>query len=274
MSNAEEKISFSFSSKPKFSSSSSTPPQNFLHEEEQEDDDDDESRSQTQYITEFDPSKTLSPKPKILIPPKPNTWNLRTKCNCNQNPPSNPDRPSTPDSLDEPSLRKLREDLKNLPDDRGLDEFNEIPVGSFGSGLLAGYGWSEGRGIGLNSKEDVKVPQYPLRFGTQGLGFNCDLQELSRKQRRGIGYSSDPPVVAPKGVFLGMVVRVVEGRNKGLEGEVVEELGSGFEASTVVLRILNSGELVRVGLDQFAELGSVEEEQWKLQELEIDWEDK
>eukprot|EP00268_Persea_americana_P045335 TRINITY_DN4618_c0_g1_i1.p1 TRINITY_DN4618_c0_g1~~TRINITY_DN4618_c0_g1_i1.p1 ORF type:complete len:274 (-),score=60.39 TRINITY_DN4618_c0_g1_i1:303-1124(-) len=273
MSKPEQKISFSFSSKPKFSSSSSTPQQNFLSEEEQEDDDD-ESHSQTQYITEFDPSKTLSPKPKILIPPKPNTWNLRTKCNRNQNPPSNPDSPSTPDSLDDPSLKKLREDLKNLPDDRGLDEFNEIPVGSFGSGLLAGYGWSEGRGIGLNSKEDVKVPQYPRRFGTQGLGFNCDLQESSPKQRRVIGYSSDPPVVAPKRVFLGKVVKVVEGRNKGLKGEVVEELGSEFEASTVVLRILNGGELVRVGLDQFVELGSVEEEQWKLQELEIDWEDK
>lgn len=153
-----------------------------------------------------------------------------------------------------------------------------MPVGSFGSALLAGYGWSEGRGIGLNSKGDVKVPQYPRRSGTEGLGFVRELQgsDSNLKHKRVIGCSSDPPAVPSKRVFLGKVVRVVEGRNVGLKGEVVEELGSGFEASSaVVLRILESGEHVRVGMDQFAELGSVEEDQClrKLQELEIELED-
>ncbi|XP_015691022.2 protein MOS2-like [Oryza brachyantha] len=69
-------------------------------------------------------------------------------------------------------LRRYKEDMASLPDHRGLDEFLEVPVEGFGAALLAGYGWSEGKGIGRNNKGDTKVVEYDRRAGTQGLGYN------------------------------------------------------------------------------------------------------
>lgn len=69
-------------------------------------------------------------------------------------------------------LRRYKEDMDSLPDHRGIDEFDEVPVEGFGAALLAGYGWSEGKGIGRNNKGDAKVVEYDRRAGTQGLGYN------------------------------------------------------------------------------------------------------
>uniref|UniRef100_A0A0E0KBE3 G-patch domain-containing protein n=1 Tax=Oryza punctata TaxID=4537 RepID=A0A0E0KBE3_ORYPU len=84
--------------------------------------------------------------------------------------------PPPPPAADAPSgdlmLRRYKEDMASLPDHRGLDEFREVPVEGFGAALLAGYGWSEGKGIGRNNKGDTKVVEYDRRAGTQGLGYN------------------------------------------------------------------------------------------------------
>ncbi|KAL2339378.1 hypothetical protein Fmac_007318 [Flemingia macrophylla] len=69
---------------------------------------------------------------------------------------------------------KLKEDLQRLPEEQGLQEFDDVPVAGFGAALLAGYGWSEGMGIGKNAKEDVKVAQIKRRTAGEGLGFVCD----------------------------------------------------------------------------------------------------
>lgn len=74
-------------------------------------------------------------------------------------------------AIDRLMLMKLKSDLKKLPDDRGLNEFNDVSVADFGTAYLKGYGWVEGSGIGKNAKEDVKVVEYTNRIGRQGLGF-------------------------------------------------------------------------------------------------------
>ncbi|KAF9592009.1 hypothetical protein IFM89_011592 [Coptis chinensis] len=71
-------------------------------------------------------------------------------------------------------LKKFKEDLKNLPDDRGMDEFEDVPMEGFGVAILKGYGWKEGQGIGKNAKEDVQVVQYVRRGNKEGLGFQPD----------------------------------------------------------------------------------------------------
>ncbi|RYR75344.1 hypothetical protein Ahy_A02g009998 isoform A [Arachis hypogaea] len=68
-------------------------------------------------------------------------------------------------------LQKFKDDLKRLPDHQGFEEFNDVPVEGFGKALLAGYGWSEGMGIGRNAKEDVKIVEYKRRTAKEGLGF-------------------------------------------------------------------------------------------------------
>lgn len=292
---------------------------------------------QPQYITEFDASKTLTPSPQITVPPKENTWNLHMKKKMRnldpslqsedeaalqfelENPSSNPDptsslsfglnfrskedgdpklsSPGRPSSLEEVARQKLREDLTNLPEDRGFDEFKDVPLEGFGAAVLAGYGWKEGQGLGRN-KEDVPVQQYLRRAEGEGLGFVPELADRNQKRKRGGGHRSDPPLVAPvgpdgrtrhivgideklvprelKGVFVGKVARVIDGRHAGLKGKVVEKLRSDFESQTVVLKLLKSGEEVRVGLKQVAEVGSLEEEKFlkELQELKSRGKDK
>lgn len=213
--------------------------------------------------------------------------NLRTQEDGERKPSDDRAHPAAPDSVEKITLQKLREDLKNLPDDNGYDDFTDVPVEDFAAALLAGYGWEKGKGIG-RAKEDVEIVQYLRKAGTEGIGFVPEFDDAKRK--RGL---SDPPLIAPKGpdgrsrhvvgideklvprqargVFVGKVVRVIDGRHVGLKGKVVEKLGSDFESSMVTLMLLKSGEEVTVGLNQVAELGSVEEEKClqKLKDLRI-----
>lgn len=99
--------------------------------------------------------------------------------------------PSPPRATDAASaagnlmLQRYKEDMEGLPEHRGMDEFNEIPVEGFGAALLAGYGWTEGKGIGRNNKTgDTKVLEYDRRAGTQGLGYNPSEAD-PRKTRSG-----------------------------------------------------------------------------------------
>ncbi|GJN30911.1 hypothetical protein PR202_gb19257 [Eleusine coracana subsp. coracana] len=82
-------------------------------------------------------------------------------------------------------LQRYKEDMAVLPDHRGMDEFLDVPVEDFAAALLAGYGWSEGKGIGRNNKiGDTKVVEYDRRAGTQGLGYNPSEAD-PKKTRKG-----------------------------------------------------------------------------------------
>ena len=85
---------------------------------------------------------------------------------------------SHPDeSVEATLLKKLKQDLRRLPDDQTLEDFAEVPVEGFGAALLAGYGWTEGRGIGRNAKEDVKIVEYNRSFAKQGFAFFSSAQK-------------------------------------------------------------------------------------------------
>ncbi|KAL9324969.1 hypothetical protein ACSQ67_005614 [Phaseolus vulgaris] len=133
-------------------------------------------------------------------------------------------------------LQKLKDDLLRLPEDKGFDEFKDVPVEGFGAALLAGYGWKEGMGIGKNAKEDVKVVEIKRRTAKEGLGFVGD---------------------AP--AALGSVVSRIE------DDYLVLELSRSGEKVKV-----------KVKVGDVAELGSKEEERClrKLKELKIQREDR
>nr|GEW59961.1 protein MOS2-like [Tanacetum cinerariifolium] len=77
-------------------------------------------------------------------------------------------------AIDSIMMNKLRGDLDNLPEDRGFEEFDEMPVENFASALLKGYGWEQGMGLGKN-KKDVKIVEIKPRGAKQGLGFVDDM---------------------------------------------------------------------------------------------------
>ncbi|KAK6934847.1 Spp2/MOS2, G-patch domain [Dillenia turbinata] len=150
-------------------------------------------------------------------------------------------------SVESVLLQKLKDDLNRLPDEQGFDEFKEVPVESFASAILAGYGWQQGKGIGKNAKEDVKVVEIKKRTGKEGLGFVSDMPSTK--------------------IQVGKDVRVIGGSHVGLKGRVLEV----SESNSIVLRLSRSEEEVKVRVNEVAELGSVEEEKClkRLKELKI-----
>ncbi|KAJ6849496.1 protein MOS2 [Iris pallida] len=228
MGKEEKKVSFSFSSKPS-SSSRPHPPKRPLESSSSAAADADESKPQ--FLTVFDPSAAPAPPgpARPVIPPIPNSdfrrgAGTKRMKNLLPSPTSSPPPPETkfvlatnptpedPSSLSygltlrqssnqereaeaetekDLTLRRFREDMKSLPDDRGMDEFDDVPIESFAAAVLAGYGWSEGKGIGRNAKGDAKPVQYDRRAGTEGLGYapSADNPAHLTKRRGEVGFS-------------------------------------------------------------------------------------
>ncbi|XP_031118871.1 protein MOS2-like [Ipomoea triloba] len=177
----------------------------------------------------------------------------------------------------DPMLHRLKEDLMRLPDDNGMDEFTDMPVEGFGAALLKGYGWSEGRGIGRNAKEDVKVREYKRWSAKEGIGFTAELPNDTKVHKVDGGEKRDKKMNANgkeergekegKGLFVGKNIRIVGGREIGMKGKVVEVKSGG----NMVIRLSSDDREVIVQSSDVAKLGSVEEEKCmrKLKELKI-----
>ncbi|KAL2489873.1 Protein MOS2 [Forsythia ovata] len=181
------------------------------------------------------------------------------------------------ESISDLELRKLREDLEKLPEDTGIDEYTDMPVEGFGAALLSGYGWNKDRGIGRNAKVDTKVLEVKKRSGRGGLGYEGELPDNQngnnsnageafgsrdvRRNKRGDGKEK-------KGFDVGKEVRVVNGREMGMKGKIVEVRSGG---DLLVLRMSRSEEKVKVRVKDVVEVGSAEEEKClrKLKELKI-----
>ncbi|KAL5719266.1 hypothetical protein ACHQM5_012069 [Ranunculus cassubicifolius] len=173
-------------------------------------------------------------------------------------------------------LQKFKDDMKNLPDDLGMDEFTDVPVEGFGAALLKGYGWSEGMGIGKNVKEDVKVVQYVRRGDKEGLGFVPEVARIDKKGRKAevmvapkgadgrnrhvVGVDEKLVPRELKGVHVGKVVRIVSGRHVGLKGKVLEKSNGENSSSVKIVLKLSNDEKVSVGVEEVAELGTVDDE--------------
>nr|GMD65371.1 protein MOS2 [Ipomoea batatas] len=157
----------------------------------------------------------------------------------------------------DPMLHRLKEDLMRLPDDNGMDEFTDMPVEGFGAALLKGYGWSEGRGIGRNAKEDVKVREYKRWSAKEGIGFTAELPNDTKVHKVDGGEKKEERGEKEgKGLFVGKNIRIV--------GEVKS-------GGNMVIRLSSDDREVIVQASDVAELGSVEEEKCmrKLKELKI-----
>nr|GMD71907.1 protein MOS2 [Ipomoea batatas] len=191
----------------------------------------------------------------------------KTADDANTDKSENPNPNPNPSPNVDPMLHMLKEDLMRLPDDNGMDEFTDMPVEGFGAALLKGYGWSEGRGIGRNAKEDVK----------EGIGFTAELPNDTKVHKVDGGEKRDNKKMNAngkeergekegKGLFVGKNIRIVGGREMGMKGKVVEVKSGG----NMVIRLSSDDREVIVQASDVAELGSVEEEKCmrKLKELE------
>ncbi|KAK6158616.1 hypothetical protein DH2020_005930 [Rehmannia glutinosa] len=180
------------------------------------------------------------------------------------------------ETISDLELRKLREDLEKLPEDTGMDEFMDVPVDGFGAALLSGYGWKEGRGIGRNPKEDAKIHEVTKKIGRGGLGFTGEFPETridsNGNSGENIGNANGRKKVEDRkenGSFgVGKEVRIVNGRDMGMKGKIVEVRSRG---DFLILRISRSNEKVKVRPTDVVEVGSAEEDKClrKLKELKV-----
>ncbi|XP_050234757.1 protein MOS2-like [Mercurialis annua] len=315
------KLSFSIpsksSSKRKFPSPVETPPESQTN------------GTSRQFVTEFDPSRTLNiSKPKLIIPPKENEWRphkrmknlaflpslqpshstalhfeiaanvddagddtgisygLNIRNNDDGSKPSGDDQQQQQNvSTENMLLGKQIYDLERFPEDRGFEEFTGVQVDEFGAAILAGYGWCEGRGIGKNAKQDVKVKPYSKRTDREGLGFvatprvkNNDVKIRDTIPNRVSDSSNSENVKRGRerdagdgdGFFVGKDVRVIAGGKDiyGLKGRISKRLG----VDLVVLKFADYERDVDMLISGIADLGSREEEKClrKLKALQID----
>ncbi|XP_023553930.1 protein MOS2-like [Cucurbita pepo subsp. pepo] len=192
---------------------------------------------------------------------------------------------SRPAPLEVVMLEKFKADLKRLPEDRGFEDFEEVPVESFAAALMEGYGWRQGRGIGRNAKEDVKVKEYNRRTDKQGLGFVTDVpvglsskkdeKDKGRereKNRDGDRVKENRDRGSDVLSTIGKHVRIIGGRDAGLKGKIVEKL----DHDLLVLKLRDEHVKVKVRATDIVELGSKEEERFlrKLEELKVQDENK
>lgn len=203
--------------------------------------------------------------------------NIRQPSDAGSNVPTS-DRSET---ISEMELRILKEDLLKLPDGPGLDEFEDVPVEGFGAALLSGYGWKEGRGIGRNAKEDVTIADVTRKRGRGGLGFTAELPEPESRTNSN-GNAGESLVKANgrpeklkgqkekdrKGFVEEKEVRIVNGREMGMKGKIVEVRNGG---NLLVVRMSKNNEKVNVQTRDVVEVGSAEEEKCmrKLKELRV-----
>lgn len=154
--------------------------------------------------------------------------------------------------------RRYREDVKDLPEDRGMEEFKDINVEDFGAAVLAGYGWTQGQAVGRNKNlVDTKVFEYKRKGGSEGIGYNPSSGDP--KKRRGIWVSEEEKEKAKeKTKEKEKIVRVISGRHMGSKGKVLKRSGS----SELFLKLLETGEEVKLRDEMVADLGSTEEEKF------------
>lgn len=170
----------------------------------------------------------------------------------------------------------LRDDLRHLPPESTIEEYERMPVEAFGEALLRGMGWKEGRGIG-RGKKDVEAKELVRRADRLGLG--ADPATGSKKEKRFIkpgesrqaaqedlvyvdektgAIKSSRPVGSDAklkkrselGVVAGKRMYVVGGKHSGFACEV-KSIDQGEERATV--RLLPSMETVRVTFRDLAE---------------------
>lgn len=228
---------------------------------------------------EVDPLSSVEPSSNSM------SYGLNLRSNNSTNDKATPPTEKDPSySVNSGDIRQqmiLREDLRKLADENDFDDFDDMPIEGFGRALLAGYGWKEGQGIGRNgkTKEDVKSVEYTRRTGKEGLGFTGEIPVPHSKHgsdnnvKKNSGRQSEKGATGEaqrdeNGLFVGMDVRVVGGRDMGLKATVLEVNRGG---EFVVLRLLKSEEDVKVRVSDIASLGSVEEERClrKLKELRV-----
>ncbi|KAJ3172593.1 hypothetical protein HDU88_005922 [Geranomyces variabilis] len=169
---------------------------------------------------------------------------------------------------------KYRHDVAQRPDELAMDDYTRVPIEEFGTALLRGMGWENGRPVGKNPKGltepislksrphllglgatpapvlEPKIKKYikpgekravdPLAEAPSRPGSTSDSPRISR---RGSPYSRPEPSKA-SAFRVGDRVSILAGRHKGSTGAISEIKAR--DSGTVIKVALADGEVGRV----------------------------
>jgi len=133
-------------------------------------------------------------------------------------------------------------DVSVRPEQSTLDDYEDIPISSFGTAMLRGMGWSEGKPIGSTNKGLAEPIEYIPRH--KGLGLGADKRpDQGKVRKRKMGEDKNKknhgPIVEkdgkvrhvrrlgeqvqekPEGFFIGAYVQIEKGRHQLLYGKIV-----------------------------------------------------
>eukprot|EP01111_Echinosteliopsis_oligospora_P005872 TRINITY_DN1960_c1_g1_i1.p1 TRINITY_DN1960_c1_g1~~TRINITY_DN1960_c1_g1_i1.p1 ORF type:complete len:494 (-),score=189.56 TRINITY_DN1960_c1_g1_i1:75-1556(-) len=149
---------------------------------------------------------------------------------------------------------RFKHDVNNRPDDPTEEEYEEMPIESFGEAMLRGMGWCPGGLIGMNNRGLAEPIEFVKRAGIRlGLGAtpkelisppSVDDDKTKKKKIIKPGESRDPkPIMVAKpgpdgkvrhiksineplvplvvGLSSGQKVYIIKGKHEGMKGHIV-----------------------------------------------------
>lgn len=156
-------------------------------------------------------------------------------------------------------------DISLRPEQSSMDDYENIPISAFGTAMLRGMGWSEGKPIGLNSKGLVEPIEYIPRHKGLGLGAEKRMQPPSKRKRKLGDVKPDEnrymPIVEkdgrvrhvkgvgeevkkrPEGFFPGAFVQITGGVHRDLYGKIISVDEDNARLS---VKLYLSGEVVEI----------------------------
>jgi G patch domain/KOW motif-containing protein len=151
-------------------------------------------------------------------------------------------------------------DIPLRPDQSTMDDYDEMPVGHFGSAILKGMGWAPGQSIGLNKKGLTDLVEFIPHPGGLGMGATPRPMKSNKNKIKKPGeinvkrpkpYKDKDgkikhvkkideviPEQIPEGFHVGNQAVVTDGPHKGLYGKITS-----LDDESVTLKLRINGQV-------------------------------
>eukprot|EP00111_Clytia_hemisphaerica_P009452 TCONS_00027729-protein len=158
-------------------------------------------------------------------------------------------------------------DIDIRPDESTADDYEDVPIGAFGSAMLRGMGWKEGQGIGKTNKVMIEPIEYIPRHKGLGLGAEKRNETSKSTRKRKLGEDKEShdkykPIIdedgrvrhikavgeqvqssKPVGYYPGSKVQILKGPHKELYGKIISV---DEDNARVSVKLAISGEQIQI----------------------------
>jgi hypothetical protein len=229
-----------------------------------------EEKDQKEYVVELGKPKIQKVQAPVIPLIEQNEWNtsaveygLIVKNNNADQPMLAKNAPPISELLSE--RQKYKVDVELRPDENEVD-YEKMPIEDFGSALLRGMGWKEGKPVGKNPNGIVSFLQVKPRPSLLGLGAEPEPEkEPTRKKQVLPGDVIEKPKSRPvekeeiplHDYKIGSSAIVIDGSKKGQRGKLVD-ISRKSSGIAIKIQLHNSDTIISVWEDQI----EIDEPSW------------